>query len=225
MSIKIGVMGLLGSGKTTFGDMLLERLKVENPEWIEASYAAPIKNLCCDVLKVDLDYINNRETKELDIPFRYDSEMEDFLYNYLNDELHFNVKELKLGLSLMREKFQGLNEISPRTFLQFFGTDVVRGVEPEAWVNLLHRKCGDKPAIVTDVRFENEYVDVNFLVCRFFDVERPEHPSEHLAWDLQFGAKRPENAEVLNVYNTGTLSMLANSVDASVLHLKNRNLI
>lgn len=225
MGLKIGVMGLLGSGKSTFGDMLLERLKVENPEWIEASYAAPIKELCCDVLNVDLDYINNRETKELNIPFQYNFEMEEYLYDFLDSDLQFDEEQLNLGLSLMREKFKGLKEISPRTFLQFFGTDVVRGVDPEAWIKLLHRKCGNRPAIVTDVRFDNEYVDINFLVCRFLDVARPEHSSEHLAWDLQFDPEVSKYSKVLEVYNTGTIEMLKKSVDSVILYLKDEHLI
>lgn len=225
MTIKIGVMGLLGSGKSTFGEMLLKRLQENYCRWTHDSYAAPIKDLCCEILGVSLGFIENRHTKEAVMDFNYDKEMEDALYNYLKDELKFFGVELSEALRRLRSNFSHLDEISPRQFLQYFGTNVVRAVDSDAWVKLLHRKYNFRPVLITDVRFDNEYVDVNYLICRFTDVERPEHPSEHLAWDLQFDDKFETSSRVVKVYNTSSLEALEALVDEVVENLKMDGLI
>ena len=54
--------------------------------------------------------------------------------------------------------------MSPREFQQLLGTDVVRAIDPDAWVKYLQKQDGN--FIITDCRFGNESTDYNVLMMR-----------------------------------------------------------
>lgn len=179
MGIKVGILGLAGSGKDTFATMLQKHL----PDFTIDRYAAPLKDLTAEIYNCTLEELEDREFKEKPKQVSRDVMIEAVFY-WLSVILRFTEEELDRASELFFEHFGSAKAISPREFMQIFGTDVVRAVKPDAWVQHLQGKEGN--LIVPDVRFENELCDYNILVTRFVGIPRPHHPSEQFAWDLQF---------------------------------------
>lgn len=219
MALSVGIIGLIGSGKDTFGDMLLECLQGENPRFTSDSYARPLKQLGAKVLGLAFSTIDNRDVKEFTVPFKYNDTIEDILYKFMQDELLFTGVELSEVLRKTRKILGALDSLSPRQFYQSFGTEVVRAVRDSAWVEYLHNKYKYKPVLVKDVRFENELCDINFLVCRFDNIPRPKHVSEQMAWDLQCEKNYMLGKNVIRIYNTGSLESLSCTAESSLRYL------
>lgn len=177
MGIKVGILGLAGSGKDTFATMLQKHLT----DFTIDRYAAPIKELTARLFECSVDDIEDRDFKEKPEQINRD-DMMDEVYHCLDEVLRFTDDELDKASELYFEHFGSARAISPREFMQVFGTDVVRAVKPNAWVQHLQGKDGN--LIVPDVRFENELCDYNLLITREFETPRPTHPSEQYAWDL-----------------------------------------
>lgn len=219
MFLSIGLMGLVGSGKDTFGDMLMKELTSINPRFRTDSYANPLKELGAKILGIDKKNIDKRDVKETEVKLYYTKDLEDTLYKFMEYDLGFCGVELSEGLRRLREVFGGVTEISPRSFYQGFGTDVVRSVRDDAWITKLHRSHKYHPVLVTDVRFLNEICDINILVIRHEGIKRPVHTSEHLAWDLQFSSVDLPK-ELLTVDNREDLESLKNKVGDIIEYLK-----
>lgn len=99
-------------------------------------------------------------------------------------------------------------------FLQFYGTEYIRGINPFYWVNKVWAKIrADKPviAVIPDMRFMNEFLFVkanNGFTVRcvregFVDPTRdPNHPSEteldRAAWDFVITAQDGDVATLLS---------------------------
>lgn len=179
MSIKVGILGLAGSGKDTFATMLQKHLTGFTID----RYAAPLKDLTAEIYNCTLEELEDRAFKEKPKQVSRDVMIEAVFY-WLTVILRFTEEELDRASELFFEHFGSAKAMSPREFQQVFGTDVVRAVKPSAWVQHLQGKEGN--LIVPDVRFENELCDYNILVTRFVGIPRPQHPSEQFAWDLQF---------------------------------------
>ena len=177
--MKIGILGLAGSGKDTFANMLLEHL----PDFKIDRYARPLKELTCRIFGLTMEEVEDRVIKERPVQVSRDVMIQE-VFGTLSDVLNFTDEELDKASELFFEHFQSARAMSPREFQQIFGTDVVRAVKPTAWVDRLHSVQGN--LIVPDVRFENEMCFLNYLVQRHADVPRPVHSSEHLAWDLEY---------------------------------------
>lgn len=182
--MKIGILGLAGAGKDTFAGMLQAALAARGHAFGTVKYATPIKELTRRAFRmpstVDLE---DRVLKETTLQVDQDRMMIEVYYT-LNKVLKFTSDELDLAADLYAEHLAHYTELTPRKFQQILGTEIVRAVDPNAWVNVV--KNMDADVIVTDVRFDNELCDYNILVQRFPIRQRPEHTSEHFAWDLQF---------------------------------------
>ena len=178
--MKIGILGLAGSGKDTFANMLLEHL----PDFKIDRYARPLKELTCRIFNLTMEEVEDRVIKEKPVQVSRDTMVHE-VFDTLNNVLNFTDEELDKASELYFEHFQSTRAMSPREFQQIFGTDVVRAVKPTAWVDRLHSVQGS--LIVPDVRFENELCDYNILVLKEFETPRPQHTSEHYAWDLEHG--------------------------------------
>lgn len=188
MGLKIGILGLAGSGKDTFATMLVQELNDLGamPDLIIDRYAAPLKKLTANIFGLTLDELEDREIKEKPKQVNRDVMIEE-VFHCLEGVLKFSDDELDEASHLFFENFQSAAAISPRQFQQVFGTEVVRKVKRTAWRDRLQNRPRD--IVVPDVRFENELCDINILVKRFENIDRPKHTSEHLAWDLQFTGK------------------------------------
>lgn len=183
MTIKVGILGLMGSGKDTFANMLLEHL----PDFKIDRYARPLKELTCRIFNLTMVEVEDRVIKEKPVQVSRDTMVHE-VFDTLSNVLNFTDEELDKASELFFEHFQSAHAMSPREFQQIFGTDVVRVVKPTAWVDRLHSVQGN--LIVPDVRFENELCDYNILVLKEFETPRPQHTSEHYAWDLEHGKVR-----------------------------------
>lgn len=201
MSIKVGILGLIGSGKDTFATMLQKHLTGFTID----RYAAPLKDLTAEIYNCTLEQLEDREFKEQPKQVSRDVMIEAVFY-WLTVILRFTEEELDRASELFFEHFGSAKAISPREFMYTFGTDVVRAVKPNAWVQHLQGKEGN--LIVPDVRFENELCDYNLLITREFETPRPTHPSEQYAWDLYHNpVPKYENHVQGYVYNDTTVSL------------------
>lgn len=206
--MKVGILGLAGSGKDTFANMLLEHL----PDFKIDRYARPLKELTCRIFGLTMEEVEDRVIKEKPVQVSRDVMIQE-VFGTLSAVLNFTDEELDKASELFFEHFQSARAMSPREFQQVFGTDVVRAVKPTAWVDRLHSVQGN--LIVPDVRFENELCDMNLLIIRQHDLPRPVHTSEHYAWDLGFSAEHdlPKNTRVVG--NLAPMSLEALRVQAS----------
>lgn len=182
--MKVGILGLAGAGKDTFANMLLEHL----PDFKIDRYARPLKELTCRIFGLTMEEVEDRVIKEKPVQVSRDVMIQE-VFKTLSCSLHFTDEELDKASELFFEHFQSARAMSPREFQKIFGTDVVRAVKPTAWVDRLHSVQGN--LIVPDVRFENELCDINFLVMGATGIQRPAHPSEHYAWDLEYSTLTP----------------------------------
>ena len=147
--MKIGIMGAMGAGKDTVGDMIADKLELD-----KIRFAAPIKNITRNVFEFDFD---DRAHKEVAIPFTDGMknaaigacmlEYTTTLKNYLGFE---GFQQL---LNKAREVIIPLTEVSPRTFQQLVGTEIFRAIDPDVW---LQPVLGSEGVVCTDVRFVNE---------------------------------------------------------------------
>ena len=188
MTLKVGILGLAGAGKDTFASMLQEELSKLGHDFKIDRYARPIKELTSSIFGLTLDEVEHRVTKEL--PTRISLAV---LLNECNAMLQytlkFNPREVEQAQDLLYKYFAGCTALSPRQFQQYFGTDVVRAVRPNAWVDILQER--DENLIVPDVRFENELCDINFLIMREQYTPEPTHSSEYFAWSLEHRTTYP----------------------------------
>ena len=219
MGVSVGLLGLIGSGKDTFGDMLLAKLTDVDSRFQADSYARPLKKLGSEVLGVDFSTIDDRDIKEKSFDFKYTEQIENLLYNFMDEELGFVGIELSEGLRKTRKNLKDLKTLSPREFYQKFGTEVVRYTRSDAWIEKLHIAHKYHPVLVKDVRFINEMCNINILVCRHEGIDRPEHESEQLAWDLEFGTLKVDK-DILIVDNRGSLEDLEDKVGEVLFYLK-----
>ena len=183
--MKIGILGLMNSGKDTFASMLQEELSKLGYDFKIDRYAQPIKELTADIFCLSVDAIEIREIKEQPRYVTTDKLLRK-CHVMLQDTLGFNTEEYTTAMTVVQESWVNVGHftwLSPREFLQVFGTDVVRAVRPNAWVDILQER--DENLIVPDVRFENELCDYNVLLQRHQLNTRPAHSSEHFAWDLE----------------------------------------
>ena len=180
--MKVGILGLVGSGKSTFSKMLQEELATLGHNFSLESYAKPLKVLTSVIFDLTLDELEDRELKETPKEIDPDYAIQ-AVFNLLNKTLQFTPEELETASEKYFEVLGNKTYLSPREFQQLFGTDVVRATKSTAWVDYLQAKQGN--LIVTDVRFGNELCDRNYILHRHPLAPRPTHPSEHLAWDLE----------------------------------------
>lgn len=204
MGTTVGILGLAGSGKDTFAKMLQEELQKLGHTFVLRRYAQPLKELTARIYGLTIEELEDRVIKEKPVQVPRDV-MLDRVFECLVDVLEFDNDELDKASELYFEHFSSAKATSPREFQQVFGTDVVRAVRSNAWVEYLHSKEGK--FIVTDVRFDNEFCDYNFLLQRHTAITRPVHASEHLAWDLEYKdgcwLEYDESIEQIHNYTTG----------------------
>ena len=208
--MKIGILGLMSSGKDTFASMLQEELSKLGHDFKIDRYARPIKELTADIFNLTLDELEDRVLKEAPRVVST-SHLLRTCSTFLLWLFQDNPEDYTVAMELLQAYFTSNSHntlTTVRLFQQYFGTDVVRAVRPNAWVDILQER--DENLIVPDVRFENELCDVNHLVTRFDRTPRPEHPSEQFAWALQWehNCWMPQVPHVCNGIRYSTLDTL-----------------
>ena len=133
----VGISGRKNTGKTTLSELLIKR------GFERASFATPLKEYVAKLFNWQLGSLYTQLGKEelLDNPVIWDKhtcfKLEDMVGIKLNfiDKLKFNTR---------------------RDALQYIGTDVLRGADPEFHVKKFSEKFIDGNYVVDDVRFLNE---------------------------------------------------------------------
>lgn len=189
--MKIGILGLAGAGKDTFATMLQEELSKLGHDFKIDRYARPIKELTADIFNLTLDELEDRVLKEAPRAVSTDHLLRTcstFLLWLFQD----NPEDYTVAMELLQAYFTSNSHntlTTVRLFQQYFGTDVVRAVRPNAWVDILQER--DENLIVPDVRFENELCAINFLIMREQGAPEPTHSSEQFAWSLEHRTTYP----------------------------------
>jgi len=205
--MKITMIGLAGAGKDTSA-LILQRVLAEQGYKFEIErYAKPLKTAAERVFGKDFD---DRDFKEVPVKVNQDRMIE-ATFDCLHS-LKFTEAEHEQASELFFEHLGFKPVLSPREYQQVLGTEVVRTVRQSAWVDRL-KNVTDRNLIITDTRFENEVQYTNILVRRFENLDRPKHPSEHLAWDLQFTGKTlPVDVFDLDNHRPNTLDTLEDNI-------------
>lgn len=172
--MKIGILGLAGSGKDTLAIMLKDMTGLQI-----LKYASKLKNATREVFG---DAFDEREGKDEQVLINPDDMLE-ITFNMLSTVL--TDKELVKAGDLYAEHLGLKRLISPREYQQLLGTDVGRAVADDIWTRTIRNYRHG--CVISDVRFPNELVDVNIWVKRD-SVYNPEatdvHTSEKLANSL-----------------------------------------
>lgn len=215
--MKVGILGLIGSGKDTFAELLQQELNPEGNFSI-TRYARPLKDLTSRVFSIPVTELENREVKETPMQVSRDKMIQE-VCDTLYAVLRFDDEQMNRASELYFEHFMSNRMITPREFMQVFGTEVVRATKQNAWAEYLQRQ--PRNLIVPDTRFDNELLDVNILVKRYADCPRPKHSSEQLAWDLQFRDDMPHyNVHEVENYRTNSLQQLQEQAKKIALLIK-----
>ena len=206
MSLKIGLLGLASAGKDTAAEILQRVLAEQGMCFPIMKYAGLLKEATRLAFGDNFDDRDVKEERVFVTPDLADKIIDATDYVWL--KLGFSQEHFEIFNDLCVQCIDSKTWISPREFQQLLGTDVVRAIDPDAWVNYL--KSEDGNFIVSDVRFTNELVDYNVLLWRT-DICQDDagvlgHSSEKLAWQCMLDVQHTD-APYLHDYtlwNDGT---------------------
>lgn len=205
----IGIAGPINAGKDTFGNLLCDALSNRSAVTVD-SFAAPIRQIA-----QYLDLRLEREFKERTV-CRVFPCFEEELHKAIEEHLGGlpdntkaelfarTVEVLRSGRYLLSSMFDDTLKISPRKFMQLFGTEAGRACNSNLWIEALHqRTAGYDYVIVTDVRFIEEANYCDYLIYVVRDgVNADDHASEANHAEL---VSRSD----IRVYNSGSYSDLS----------------
>ncbi len=178
MSVEIyGITGAKGAGKDTLARAIDTAVYICNVSgatlgapFVIEHFADPLKRMTCRVFGLTPEQVYDPVLKEA--PLRGEVAMDQYT-QAMKDET---------GLAI---KPRGLIANTPRQLLQFFGTDYVRTVCDDFWVQrLIATISGSNRVLVPDLRFPNEATALRKLGAKIIRVERvgakcsTEHESE-----------------------------------------------
>ena len=133
----------------------------------------------------------------------------------------YDFKENELVPDYLRPYCLNAEKPTFRAFLQYFGSEVMRGVNDNIWIDCTLSNCG-KDAIISDCRFPNEAKAVKARGGIVIKVVRPDvkasdsHQSETMIDEIV-----PD----YTLYNDTTLENLVVNVDCLVWLLRTKNKI
>lgn len=181
--MKLGLLGLAGSGKDTAAEILQRVLHEQGMHFEIKKYAGLLKEATRLAFGDNFDDRDVKEERVFVTPTLADNIIDATDYIWL--KLGFGQEHFELFNDLCIKHIDSKTWMSPREFQQLLGTDVVRAIDPDAWVKYLTEQDGNY--IVSDVRFANELVGYNVLLWRT-DICQDDagvlgHSSEKLAWN------------------------------------------
>lgn len=168
--MKVAILGLAGAGKDTVAKMIHD---VTKEKFAITRFAEPLKRASLSVFGTQHD---DRDQKNKAVPVtpKLSLDMEIAAAGTCQ-----SLTENYIRINDMRNNylnhFESLSAVSPRLYQQLLGTEVIRAVCPDAFVDRVKRLNGNW--VVPDCRFENELLDVNIIVYRP-DCEWLDHESE-----------------------------------------------
>lgn len=167
MSIKLGFLGLAGSGKDTAAEILQRVLAEQGMCFPIMKYAGLLKEATRLAFGDNFDDRDVKEERVFVTPDLADKLIDatDYIWVKLwGNNTYYMLKYFDVYNDLCQKHIDSKTWISPREFQQLLGTDVVRTIDPDAWVNYLKGQDGN--FIITDCRFGNEGTDFNILMMR-----------------------------------------------------------
>ena len=222
--MRIGLIGVAGAGKDTAAKILsdLTGLPV-------VSFAKPLHEAAIHIWG---DEVLNREEKEKEQIFG-ERNFERFndchmaLLAKINSTQNViterNLHKLLTLRDLFTDRATGrIHEtITPRKFMQLYGTEYWRSISPDVWVNLVQDEYDD--CIVPDVRFVNEAMIFDLLIVIKRDGVEPvsSHASEEMAKQFKDLCEQKEPIthwfggiakDLVVLENNGTIGSLAHKL-------------
>lgn len=210
MSFCIGLLGLAGSGKDTAAEILQRVLHEQGMHFEIKKYAGLLKEATRLAFGDNFDDRDVKEERVFVTPTLADKIIDATDYVWL--KLGFGQEHFELFNDLCIKHIDSKTWMSPREFQQPLGTEVIRTIDPDAWVKYLTEQDGNY--IVSDVRFANELVDYNVLLCRHDIADIAEHVSEGFTRSLLQDIAHMD-APYLHDYtlwNNGTLEELERNI-------------
>lgn len=210
MGMKLGLLGLAGSGKDTAAAILQRVLLEKGFEFEIKRYAGLLKEATRLAFGDNFDDRDVKEERVFVTPTLADKIIDATDYIWL--KLGFGQEHFELFNDLCIKHIDSKTWMSPREFQQLLGTDVVRAIDPDTWVKYLTEQDGNY--IISDVRFANELVDYNVLLCRHGIADIAEHVSEGFTRSLLQDVAHMD-APYLHDYtlwNNGTLEELERNI-------------
>lgn len=215
MSIKLGLLGLAVSGKDTAAEILQRVLAEQGMCFPIMKYAGLLKEATRLAFGDNFDDRDVKEERVFVTPDLADKIIDatDYIWVKLwGNNTYYMQKYFDLYNDLCTKHIDSKTWISPREFQQLLGTDVVRTIDPDAWVKYLTEQDGNY--IVSDVRFANELLDYNVLLWRGDVMDTEAHVSEDFARGLMHDVTFMD-APYLHDYtlwNKGTLEELERNI-------------
>lgn len=210
--IKIGLLGLAGSGKDIAAEILQRVLHEQGMHFEIKKYAGLLKEATRLAFGDNFDDRDVKEERVFVTPTLADKIIDATDYIWL--KLGFGQEHFELFNDLCIKHIDSKTWMSPRDFQQLLGTDVVRSIDPDAWVKYLTEQDGNY--IISDVRFANELVDYNVLLWRDNPTSAAElHVSELFAVSCMHDVQRSDPIDYLHDYtlwNKGTLEELERNI-------------
>lgn len=160
--MQLGLLGLAGSGKDTAAEILQRVLLEQGFEFEIKKYAGLLKEATRLAFGDTFDDRDVKEERVFVTPTLADKIIDATDYIWL--KLGFGQEHFELFNDLCIKHIDSKTWMSPREFQQLLGTDVVRAIDPDAWVKYLQKQDGN--FIITDCRFGNESTDYNVLMVR-----------------------------------------------------------
>lgn len=160
--MKLGLLGLAGSGKDTAAEILQRVLHEQGMHFEIKKYAGLLKEATRLAFGDNFDDRDVKEERVFVTPTLADKIIDATDYIWL--KLGFGQEHFELFNDLCIKHIDSKTWMSPREFQQLIGTDVVRVIDPDAWVKYLQKQDGN--FIITDCRFGNESADYNVLMMR-----------------------------------------------------------
>jgi hypothetical protein len=148
--ILLGVSGKAGVGKDTVGDYLVSKY-----DWKKISFASNLKDCCKEVFGLSHSEVYDTRLKELNFstPIIFNFIHFSSIVQWMRDSLD---KYVELDFDMCK-KYQGTVLKTPRSVLQFVGTEIMRGLydnyHVEVCLNILNE---NGKYVISDVRFMNE---------------------------------------------------------------------
>ena len=208
--MKLGLIGLTGSGKDTAAEILQHVLLEQGFGFQIRKYAGLLKEATRLAFGDNFDDRDVKEERVFVTPDLADKIIDATDYVWL--KLGFDHEHFELFNDLCTKHIDSKTWMSPRDFQQLLGTDVVRAIDPDAWVKYLTGQDGN--FIVSDVRFANELLDYNVLLWRNDVMDTEAHISEDFARGLMHDVTFLD-APYLHDYtlwNKGTLEELERNI-------------
>lgn len=150
-----GIKGEKGAGKDTFAGMVLEK----NPRFKVFRFADDLKEMCAEIFGFPLEHSHDPVLKEMELPNPVQMDQ-------LIDEM-----SIVTGLEI---KPQGKVAYKLRDILQYFGTEYVRSVQDDYWIQRVVEKVKGQRShvLITDCRFPNEAEALRLLGAEIIEIVR-----------------------------------------------------